>query len=170
MDTIPPRFVLLLLPLLIVFIYAMMPKQLQWMKANRNQVASTFLHTVRIPVEIILYYLFVHKMVPELMTFEGRNYDILAGLSAPIVGILLFKKKLPKLVLIVWNIIGLALVLFILVNGLLSAELPIQQFGFEQPNVAVTLFPFVLLPATVVPLVVYTHITDIIKLTTESRT
>ncbi len=41
------------------------------------------LHAVRIPVEIVLFWLFLHKLMPQLMTIEGRNFDILSGLSAP---------------------------------------------------------------------------------------
>ncbi|TAH22438.1 MAG: hypothetical protein EAZ08_00730 [Cytophagales bacterium] len=42
-----------------------------------------YLNIVRIPVEIILFWLFVNKAIPELMTFEGRNLDIIAGITAP---------------------------------------------------------------------------------------
>ena len=66
--------------------------------------------------------------------------------------------------LIIWNILALLLVLFIFANGILSSELPIQIFGFEQSNRAINYFPFILLPATIIPIVIYTHITDIIKL------
>jgi len=121
-------------------------------------------------MEIVLLQLFIHKMIPELMTFEGRNFDIIMGITAPIIGFLYLKKWLRKKGLLVWNIIGLCLILFILLNGLLSAELPFQQFGFEQPNRALAYFPFVLLPATVVPIVIWTHLTDIIKLIREIKT
>ena len=56
------------------------------------------------------------------------------------------------------------LILFVFANGILSSELPIQMFGFEQPTTAPNYFPFILLPATIVPIVIYTHLTDIIKL------
>ena len=39
----------------------------------------TLLHIVRVPVEIVLYWLFISKAIPGLMTFNGRNFDILAG-------------------------------------------------------------------------------------------
>lgn len=122
------------------------------------------MHTVRLPVEIVLFGLFIYQMVPELMTFEGRNYDIIMGITAPIIGILLLKKRISKKALLIWNILGLFLVTFILVNGVLSAELPFQQFAFDQPNRGLNYFPFVLLPATIVPIVVWTHISDILIL------
>jgi len=127
------------------------------------------LHSVRLPVEIVLFGLFTHKMIPELMTFEGRNYDIIMGLTAPIIGILLIRKQLGKRGLLIWNMIGLVLIFFILFNGILSAELPFQQFVFEQPNRAINFFPFILLPATIVPIVIWTHLSDIIKLKTELK-
>jgi len=102
------------------------------------------------------------------MTFEGRNFDIIMGITAPVIGLLLINRKLNTKVLFVWNIVGLLLVSFILFNGLLSAEVPFQQFAFDQPNRAVAYFPFVLLPATVVPIVIWTHISDIIKLSKQS--
>ncbi len=169
LDAIPPRFALVLFPTTLLIVYALLPKQIDWVVKNRNTHLSTFLHTIRIAVEIVLFYLFVYKMVPELMTFEGRNFDILAGLTAPIIGGLYWKGKIGDRGLIVWNTLGLCLVMFILTNGLLSAELPIQQFGFEQPNKAVLHFPFVLLPATVVPIVIYTHLSDILKLRRELK-
>lgn len=169
MNTIPPRFTLIMLPITLAIIYACLPKQIERLESKRNRTASTFLHTVRIPVEIILFYLFCHKMIPELMTFEGRNFDILAGISALIIAYFLMKKKISNKALLFWNIIGLFLVLFILVNALLSAELPFQLFAFDQPNRAVQYFPFVLLPALVVPIVVYMHISDIILLRRQMR-
>ena len=166
-NSIPPRFGLVLIPAAAFIVYGLLPKQQIWFSEKRNTKVSTFLHSIRLPVEIVLFGLFIHKMVPELMTFEGRNYDIIMGITAPIIGLLFLKNKLNKMFLLFWNVAGLCLVLFILVNGLLSSELPFQQFGFEQPNRGINFFPFVLLPATVVPIVVWTHLSDIIKLRKE---
>jgi len=160
----PPRFAVVLLPTTLFIIYSLLPNQKNWILDNRNIRISTLLHTVRLPVEIVLLQLFIHKMVPELMTFEGRNYDILLGITAPIIGYLFIKNKIGKTVLLIWNVIGLFFVTFILINGVLSSEIPFQQFGFEQPNRGINYFPFILLPATVVPIVLWTHLSDIIKL------
>lgn len=163
-DSVPPRFIVALLPSIILITFGLSSKQMAWIAENRDMRLSTFLHTVRIFVEIILYYLFVYKMIPELMTFEGRNFDILAGLTALVIFALVIKNNIGDKALLIWNIIGLCLVSFIAANGVLSAELPFQQFAFDQPNRALNYFPFILLPAVVVPLVIYTHITDIIIL------
>lgn len=162
-EGFPPRILIVLVPLLLGLIFGLLPKQLNWVLERRNLKRSPFLHSVRIVVELMLFGLFVNKMVPELMTFEGRNHDIFAGITALIVGLLFAKNWVGSKFMLVWNVIGLGLVLFIVVNAILSVELPFQQFAFDQPNRAILYFPFILLPTIVVPLVVYTHITDIIK-------
>jgi len=101
------------------------------------------------------------------MTYEGYNFDIIIGITAIAIGLLFYKNLISKKVLLIWNLIGLCFILFIFFLGILSAELPIQQFSFDQPNRAVTFFPYVLLPATIVPLVIWTHITDIMKIRSE---
>lgn len=163
-NTLPPRILAFLLPAILLIIWGLNKKNFQWIKERRDQQMSTLLHIVRIPVEICLFYLFIHEAVPELMTFSGRNFDILSGFTAPLIVFLKWKNLISTFWLLAWNWICLALVLFILVNGALSAEIPIQMFAFDQPNLAVMYFPFVLLPAMVVPLVVYTHISDIMIL------
>lgn len=163
-NAIPPRYTYVLLPTIILIIFGLNQKSRNWLYQNRNTEVSTLLHTVRIVVEIILYYLFVHSFVPELMTFEGRNFDILAGISALLIGILYILGRINERILLYWNFIGLGLILFIFFNGIFSSELPFQLLAFDQPNRAMTYFPFVLLPAVIVPIVIYTHISDILVL------
>ncbi len=169
-ESIPPRFGLVLIPTIFLIVYGLLPTQQKWIFEKRETKISTFLHSVRLPIEIVLLGLFTYEMIPELMTFEGRNYDILVGITAPIIGLLFMKQSISKKTLIAWNLGGLILVLFILFNGILSSELPFQQFGFEQPNRAINYFPFVLLPATIVPIIIWTHLSDIIKLRKEIKT
>ncbi|HEY0245738.1 MAG TPA: hypothetical protein VGC01_09260, partial [Mucilaginibacter sp.] len=118
----------------------------------------TLMHTIRIVVELFLYCLFIHQLVPKLMTFEGRNFDILSGLSAPVIFFICFVKKRNSYLLLIWNVICLGLVLNISVNAVLSAPTMFQQFGFDQPNKAILYFPFVWLPGCIVPLVLFAHL------------
>ena len=163
-DTMPPRLALILVPNILFIVYGLQKKQLDWMMKNRDIRFSTFLHTIRIPVELVLFQLFLNKLIPEIMTFEGSNFDIIMGISAPIIGMLFLKNKIGKRGLIVWNVVGLILIFTILFIATLSIETPFQQFGFEQSNKAIIYFPFILLAVCIVPIVIYTHITDIIKL------
>jgi hypothetical protein len=116
-------------------------------------------HIVAIPVEIVLYWLFLNKTIPKLMTFEGGNFDILSGLSAPFFWYFGFiKQSLSRTVLISWNLVCLGLLLNVVVIAVLSIPTPFQQFGFDQPNIALGHFPFFLLPGCIVPLVMLAHI------------
>lgn len=165
-DTIPPRFALLAVPALLFIIFLFItPKGKNFINSLDIKML-TLLHIVRIPVEICLYWLFLHKSIPQLMTFEGRNFDILAGLTAPVVYYFGFVKPIfSKTFLLLWNIICLGLVLNIVVNAVLSAPSAFQQFAFEQPNTAIFYFPFVWLPCCIVPLVLLAHLASIRKLT-----
>lgn len=164
-NALPPRFIFLVAPwvLLVVVLFNLKSGQvfidgfkIEWL---------TILHTVRIPVEITLYLVLLAKLIPQSMTFEGWNWDILSGISAPIIYYSVFKfRNASKRVLLVWNFICLGLLLNIVTIAVLSAKTPFQQFAFEQPNIGVTYFPFVLLPTLVVPLVLFSHLVAIRQL------
>ncbi|MDZ7899625.1 MAG: hypothetical protein U5N85_16590 [Arcicella sp.] len=71
---------------------------------------------------------------------------------------------MSKKTLLAWNVICLILLLNIVINAAPSAPLPIQQFAFDQPNIAILYFPFNLLPSVVVPLVLFSHLVAIRRL------
>jgi uncharacterized membrane protein len=124
-----------------------------------------WLNIVRIPVEIVLYWLFLNKAVPELMTFTGRNFDILAGITAPFLAYFGFKIRVPnRYLLLAWNILGLILLFNIVFLALFSAITPFQKFAFEQPNIAIVNFPFSWLPTFIVPVVLFGHLVSIRRL------
>jgi len=164
-NTIPPRFVLLTIPPLLVIIGLFATDRGRRYLDALDLKTLTLIHLVRIPVELVLFWLFLHKTVPQLMTFEGRNFDILAGLTAPLIFYLAFRnQQTNKKPLLYWNFICLGLVLNIVINAILSAPFPFQKFGFEQPDIAVLYFPFVWLPCCVVPLVILSHLAAIRQL------
>lgn len=108
---------------------------------------------------------FLEGQIPEIMTFEGRNWDIIAGVTAPIIGFLYFNRRLiGNRLFLVWSILGVILLLNIIVHAVLSVPSPIQQFDFEQPNVGILYFPFVWLPSFVAPAVLFSHFVLIRKI------
>jgi len=164
-NTFPPRFAIMALPALLFIIILFSTARGRAYLDSLDAKALTILHVIRIPVELCLYWLSLHEFIPQLMTFEGRNFDIIAGFTAPIIFYWGYvKKRLNKTVLLLWNFICLGLLLNIVINAVLSAPSSFQQFAFEQPNTAILYFPFVWLPCCVVPLVLLAHLVCIRKL------
>ncbi len=164
-DSMPPRILLLMLPPIATLLLLFLTKRGRKIIDSLPLSSLHLLHVVRIPVEITLYFLFIYGTIPELMTFDGRNFDILIGLTAPFaffVSVRYGKNK--RTILLLWNLIGLVFLFNIVVNAVLSVPFPIQQFAFDQPNIAVLYFPFNLLPGFVVPVVLLSHLAAIRKL------
>lgn len=169
-SSFPPRLGLLLgPPLLVLALLFFTTSGRKFLDGLRIETLM-LLHLVRIPVELVLFGLYLHQAVPKLMTFEGRNWDILAGLTAPIIYYLAFvTKQMGSKSLLLWNLICLGSLLNIVMNAVLSAPSAFQQFAFDQPNVALLHFPFVFLPSCVVPLVLLAHMVAIRQLTAKSE-
>jgi hypothetical protein len=167
---VPPRFALLLAPPLLLLLIRFVTPAGRKLLDGFDAKWLTLIHTVRIPVEITLYWLFLHKAIPGLMTFEGRNFDILAGLTAPFIYYFGYVKNiLHKNVILAWNIICLLLLINIVVTAVLSAPFNFQKFGFDQPNIALFYFPFTLLPSVVVPAALMAHLVSIRRLLIQKK-
>jgi|SRR6185369_1924282 len=165
-SVIPPRLLIVMLPAIMAVVLAMITKRGRRFIDGLNLKNLTILHIVRIPVELTLYWLAAQKTIPELMTFAGRNFDILSGITAPIIYLVCFKgsELINRKLLLVWNFICLGLLLNIVINAILAAPFPFQQFGFDQPNIAIFYFPFIWLPSFIVIVVLFSHLAAIRKL------
>ncbi|TDQ08453.1 hypothetical protein [Pedobacter metabolipauper] len=165
LQTMSTRFPLLVMPLMVPLISLFFIRQGKAFIDSLDIKTLTVLHTIRIPVEIVLFWLFVHHAIPQAMTFEGRNFDILSGLSALLIYYFGFiKKQLSRTWMIIWNVICMLLLINVVSNAILSLPSRFQSFGFEQPNIAVGYFPFLLLPAILVPLVLFANAASIRQL------
>lgn len=132
--------------------------------------ALTFLHVVRIPVEIVLHWLFLGGAVPEVMTWNGINFDVISGITAPIVYWAAFSgERVNRALLIGWNIFALTLVVTIVVISIMSFPSPMQATAFDQPNRAVIFFPYIWLPTIIVPIVLFAHLASLYRLLTNRR-
>jgi hypothetical protein len=129
----------------------------------------TLLSVVRIPVEIVLMWLFHGGLIPQSMTFEGRNFDILSGITAPLVYFLAFRGgRVNRTLLIVWNVFALALLFNIVITAILAFPSINPQLPVELQNRGVAYFPFIWLPAVVVPVVFFTHLASLWQLAKDS--
>jgi hypothetical protein len=158
-DMFPPRLVLFgIFPaLVLIFVFFLFFRK-DFIERFPLRIL-TLLHIVRLPVEIVLYWLCLATLVPEMMTFEGRNFDIVSGLLAPVVYVAAFRKRgMNKWLLIAYNVLGILLLVNVVSIAAQSLPSPVQQLNLDQPNKGVLLFPYIWLPTIVVPLVLFSHL------------
>lgn len=161
-NSFPPRVVLFgVLPaILLIIVYFIFFRKNFIEKLPLKTL--TLLSVVRIPVEIVLFWLFQNKLVPQSMTFEGSNFDILSGITALIVYFLAFRGgRVNRPLLIVWNLFALALLFNIVITAILAFN---PTLPLDQQNRAVTYFPYIWLPAVIVPIVFFSHLASLWKL------
>ena len=164
-QTLPPKFMFLPLPPVLLIVILFVTKKGRAFIDSLDIKTLTLLHTIRIPVELVLFWLFSYGAVPQLITFEGRNFDIISGLTAPLVYYFGFVRgTMSKTAIIVWNLICLGLLVNVVTLAVLSVPTPFQKFAFDQPNVAVLYFPYIWLPCCVVPIVLFSHLVTLRRL------
>lgn len=164
-ETLPPRPIVMMMPLLAIIVrlvatrrrfYVLPALRLDWLNG---------IHVLRLPVELVIWQLYQLGLMPRLMTFAGGNYDIIIGITAPFILYYgLMEGRLSRAALIAWNVLGLALLLNVLVSGVISFPWQGQLVALDQPNRAVGYWPYVLLPAVVVPLALFAHVATLMNL------
>lgn len=157
-SSTPPRIFAVVMPALVFCLILTFHPRLQTLW---QQVPTTWLlgfQSFRVGVELFLWLLFMVALVPVQMTFEGRNWDILTGLSAPLVVWLWVRKpQWQRPLVLFWNLAGLALLLNIVGISILSMPTAFQVFTEAPRNTFVASFPFVWLPSFLVPLALLGH-------------
>jgi hypothetical protein len=152
----PPFLILLPLPFVLWFSFTKTFRRLAIVTPNQWLIN---IQTFRVVVEIILWLMLLAGQLPVQMTFEGRNWDILAGLTAIPFSYWCFGKgRNNRKLAITWNIGGLILLLNILIIAVLSMPTPIRYFMNEPSNTIVGEFPYTLLPGILVVIAYTMHI------------
>ncbi len=144
---------------------------LTYSRQTRALLAATplewpiYLQSFRILMEIILWLLYVQHRAPAIMTFEGRNVDILVGLTAIPVAYFCFVRKVwPTQVALWWNAIGCLILLNVVVHAQLSTPSPFRVFLTDPPVTFIGDWPYIWLPGFLVPLAWLLHAASIIQL------
>lgn len=157
-EAVPPRVALLPLGVLVTMLLLSRTRTFGRLLEAVPRAWPIALQSFRLPVELLLWALFLAGRLPERMTFGGRNFDILIGLSAPLVAWAVSRGRMGKMAVAAWNVAGLGLLANIVVVALRSAPGPLNAGWGGIPNTVIAQLPFVWLPAFLVPLAVFGHI------------
>lgn len=128
-----------------------------------------YLHIVRVPVEMVLWWLGIWSLVPMEMTFEGSNFDIVSGISAPFAAVFLVgARNKNRIGAIIWNLIALGLLVNIVATAIQFTPYFYDTSTSAVPaNKGVFYFPYILLPTFVVTSVLFCHVVSLYQLTTK---
>ena len=168
---LPPRIFIIILPMVFLLLYASFSKTVPHYLRLISLTELTLVQSFRIPMEIILWLLASQQIIADLMTWHGRNFDIIIGISAPFIAYFCYvSKQWPEKIALIWNGLGILLLLNVFLNGLLSAPTPFHVFITTPPNTFVGMFPFTWLPSFVLPCAFLFHILSIRKILNAKQT
>jgi len=153
----PPMFVLLLAAVVLAVVTAM-SRVGSRLVAEAGIVWLIGVQAFRVAVEVFLDWGHRVDLVPVQMTFEGRNWDIVSGVSAAAVAWLAARRQAPRWLVLLWNCVGLALLLNIVVIAVLSMPTPLRRFHNEPVNSFIAYFPYIWLPTFLVQLALFGHL------------
>lgn len=166
----PPPQLALLAPMVVgLGLLFLIPAGRRW-SGGMDLTALAALHILRVPVELVLHEAYLEGLVPRSMTYSGHNFDIVTGLSAAFLTAWLVSQKKPsQRVLVAWNLLGIVLLAIVVITAVFSIPSSVQRWAFDQPNILVVSTPWVLLPAVLVPAVLWAHITALFNLLGKAR-
>lgn len=155
----PPRLsYALLIPLPVVLLFSRGRRGRQLL-LNIPAQWLIYPQAFRILVELGIWLLVRNGSLPVQLSFEGRNFDVLTGLSAFPVGYYCFVKKTwPPAVALLYNIAGLVLLVNVVTLSTLSMPTPLRLFHNSPDGSLLTRFPYIYLPGLLVPVAYTLHI------------
>ncbi len=113
----------------------------------------------RIPIEWVLHRLYLEGVIPVQMTYSGRNFDIITGITGlALGGWLLSGRTAHRGVVLAWNIVGLLLLVNIVAIAVLSTPVPFRRFTDGPANLLPSTFPYVWLPSFLVQVALGSHL------------
>ncbi len=146
-DRFPPPAIGMFLSVMVAGFAIATSKVGGWLSNGLPVVALIGLQGFRFPLELVMHQAAREGVMPEPMTFTGRNFDILTGVAAITIALVYRKREVPRTVAVGFSILGTGLLATILVIALASMPL-IRAFGDDPKMINTWVFypPFVLLP------------------------
>jgi len=111
----------------------------------------------RFPLELVMHQAYLEGVMPVQMSYSGRNFDIVTGITAGLLGLWLARRPVPRWIVAGWNLLGFALLVNVVTVAIVSTP-AFGWFGGDRFSTFVTYFPFVWLPAALVLAALMGHI------------
>lgn len=162
---LPPRIpLLLILPVFGFTAYFFASGRFKGIIAAVPPAWVVYTQSFRILVELLLLGLYLNGILPRAATFEGYNYDIVAGLTAPLVAWAgISRGLLPRVGLLLWNIAGCCTLAIIVFVAITHAYFPAMWPGSHLSIADFGSFPYTLLAGFLMPLAVFLHVLSIVQ-------
>lgn len=156
----PPRIPLLIVvPILIIILVLTGSGAFQPILKQTSLHLPVFLQSFRIVVELLIYGAFLEGIFPQRATFEGLNYDILVGISAPIIGFLILRKRIGLGGLLLWNIAAILILSLTVYSFIYSYYF--TDYLLKNESIEFVEFPYLLLASILLPVAVFLHVFSI---------
>ena len=157
---LPPKGPLFIVfPAILIAIGVNQTKVLQRARLYTPWYLPVILQSFRVLVELLIYGGFINGVLPQRATFEGLNYDILVGLSAIVMGVLIKTSILKRWAILTWNFVAmmiLSVTAYSFIHTYYFTDYVSNGGSAEFLNL-----PYILLPGVLLPIAVFFHIFSI---------
>ena len=167
--TFPPIFPLTLIVPSFVFIglFLYRNRNRKWIKSIPEHWIIYF-QSFRILVEILFVFSLAEGIVNYQVTIEGYNFDMVFAFTAPFIAFLVYGKKvLSRKFILIWNYLGLAVLLSVIILFMTSIYTP-EIYGSKLPLLPLEsmTYPYMLIAGFLMPTAVFLHVLSILQLRT----
>jgi len=164
---LPPRFVIFLIgPAFLftgIFIYS--NRNAIWLK-HIPKSWLIYLQSFRIFVETLFVFSVAQGVLHQNVTIEGYNFDMILGLTAPLIAFLAFEKKIFSIKMVIaWNYLGLLVLASVIFLFLTTVFFP-GFYGSDSNLMPLefTKYPYTLVAGFLMPVAVFIHVLSIVQL------
>jgi hypothetical protein len=157
----PPRWPLLPLTALGTFVFLSLTRTFPRLLAEVPPWQPVALQAFRVGVELAFWRLHMEGVAPVQVTFEGRNFDALVGLTAPVVAAGIAASWVGPRMTIAWNLFGLAMLANAIGTVATSTPGQLHMSWPGEPFTAIAAWPVVWIPALLAPIGIFLHIVSI---------
>jgi hypothetical protein len=167
-DQMPPPFALLILGVLALACLIAFSELGRRLAEFLPLWALVAVQAFRLPLELAMHELAERGIMPIQMTYTGRNFDIITGITALVVAGAVASGRGGRGLVGAWNVMGLALLINVIIVAILATPV-FRYFGEDHLNVFVTYTPYVWLPAVMVLAALAGHLVIFRALRTQPR-